>query len=279
VSGRIERRFEALKQQRRSGLITFTMMGDPDIETSLEILRGLPAAGADIIEIGSPFTDPMADGPIIQAAGQRALKAGITLEKTIGLVRRFRDADDETPLILMGYYNPIYIYGVERFLRDALDAGLDGLIIVDLPPEEDSELCLPALAAGMAFIRLTAPTTDEKRMVRVLANSSGFVYYISITGITGADGASQRSIADAVGRLRRHTALPVAVGFGIKTPDQAAEVARVADAAVVGSAIISAIGDSLNDAGAATLQTVEAAHSLVRALSAGVRDCNKESTT
>ena len=279
MSGRIERRFEALKQQRRSGLITFTMMGDPDIETSLEILRGLPAAGADIIEIGSPFTDPMADGPIIQAAGQRALKAGITLEKTIGLVRRFRDADDETPLILMGYYNPIYIYGVERFLRDALDAGLDGLIIVDLPPEEDSELCLPALAAGMAFIRLTAPTTDEKRMVRVLANSSGFVYYISITGITGADGASQRSIADAVGRLRRHTALPVAVGFGIKTPDQAAEVARVADAAVVGSAIISAIGDSLNDAGAATLQTVEAAHSLVRALSAGVRDCNKESTT
>ena len=180
MSGRIERRFAALREDGRSGLVTFTMMGDPDIETSFEILRGLPAAGADIIEIGSPFTDPMADGPVIQVAGQRALKAGITLEKTIALVRRFRETDGETPLILMGYYNPIYIYGVERFLGDALDAGLDGLIIVDLPPEEDSELCLPALEAGLAFIRLTAPTTDDARLPRVLANSSGFVYYISI---------------------------------------------------------------------------------------------------
>lgn len=276
MSGRIERRFAALREDGRSGLVTFTMMGDPDIETSFEILRGLPAAGADIIEIGSPFTDPMADGPVIQVAGQRALKAGITLEKTIALVRRFRETDGETPLILMGYYNPIYIYGVERFLGDALDAGLDGLIIVDLPPEEDSELCLPALEAGLAFIRLTAPTTNDARLPRVLANSSGFVYYISITGITGADGASSQSIAAAVERLRRHTKLPIAVGFGIKTPEQVAAVAGSADAAVVGSAIISAIENSLNGAGAATPQTVDAALSLVQALSAGVRQTATE---
>ena len=276
MSWRIERRFAALRNEGRSGLVTFTMMGDPDIETSFEILRGLPAAGADIIEIGSPFTDPMADGPVIQVAGQRALKAGITLDKTIGLVRRFREQDGETPLILMGYYNPIYIYGVERFLRDALDAGLDGLIIVDLPPEEDGELCLPALEAGLAFIRLAAPTTDDARLERVLANSSGFVYYISITGITGAAGASTRSIAAAVERIRRHTELPIAVGFGIKTAEQAAEVARAADAAVVGSAIISAIEKSLNGNGAATPHTVDAALSLVRALSGGGRQTATE---
>ncbi len=276
MSGRIERRFAALREARRSGLVTFTMMGDPDVETSFEILRGLPAAGADIIEIGSPFTDPMADGPVIQVAGQRALKAGITLEKTIGLVRRFRAEDDDTPLILMGYYNPIYIYGVERFLSDALDAGLDGLIIVDLPPEEDGELCLPALKAGLAFIRLTAPTTNDARLERVLANSSGFVYYISITGITGAAGASTSSVKAAVGRLRRHTELPIAVGFGIKTPEQAAEVVGAAEAAVVGSAIISAIEKNLNGSAATTPQTVDAALSLVRALSAGVRQTATE---
>ena len=279
MSRRIDRRFQVLKSQGRSGLITFTMMGDPDIETSFEILRGLPAAGADIIEIGSPFTDPMADGPVIQVAGQRALKAGITLEKTLGLVRRFREEDSETPLILMGYYNPIYIYGVERFLRDALDAGLDGLIIVDLPPEEDAELCLPALEAGLAFIRLTAPTTDDVRLKRVLENSSGFVYYISITGITGAGAATASSIDAAVARLRRHTDLPIAVGFGIKTPDQAGDVARVADAAVVGSAIISAIQDSLDDGGRATPQTVDAALKLVRDLSVGVRQSKREAAT
>ena len=279
MSWRIERRFQALKKEGRSGLVTFTMMGDPDIETSFEILRGLPGAGADIIEIGSPFTDPMADGPVIQVAGQRALKGGITLEKTIDLVRRFREEDGETPLILMGYYNPIYIYGVKRFLRDALDAGLDGLIIVDLPPEEDAELCLPALEAGLAFIRLTAPTTDDARLPRVLENSSGFVYYISITGITGADAASSASIEAAVARLRRHTELPVAVGFGIKTPKQAGEVARVADAAVVGSAIITAIENSLDDSGACTAQTVDAALSLVRDLSIGVRNSKKGSAT
>ena len=254
------------------------MMGDPDIETSFEILRGLPAAGADVIEIGSPFTDPMADGPVIQVAGQRALKAGITLEKTIGLVRRFRKEDGETPLVLMGYYNPIYIYGVARFLSDALEAGLDGLIIVDLPPEEDGELCLPAREAGLDFIRLTAPTTDDARLPRVLANSSGFVYYISITGITGAAGASSDSIDAAIARLRRHTDLPIAVGFGIKTPEQAAAVAASADAAVVGSAIISAIKNSLSDSGAATPQTVDSALSLVQALSAGVRQSTKEAS-
>ena len=190
MSGRIEKRFQVLRKEGRAGLITFTMMGDPDIETSFEILRGLPAAGADVIEIGSPFTDPMADGPVIQFAGQRALKAGITLEKTIGLVRRFREEDNETPLVLMGYYNPIYIYGVERFLKNAKEAGLDGMIVVDLPPEEDRELCLQALEAEIDFIRLATPTTDDARLPHVLKNSSGFVYYISITGITGAAGAA-----------------------------------------------------------------------------------------
>jgi tryptophan synthase alpha chain len=279
MSGRIEKRFAALRSEGRAGLVTFTMMGDPDIETSFEILRGLPAAGADIIEIGSPFTDPMADGPVIQVAGQRALKAGITLEKTIGLVRRFRETDSDTPLILMGYYNPIYIYGVERFLSDAKEAGLDGLIIVDLPPEEDPELCLPALAAGLDFIRLTAPTTDDGRLPRVLENSSGFVYYISITGITGAAAAASDSVAAAVSRLRRHTDLPIAVGFGIKTPEQAAEVARAADAAVVGSAIISELESSLDASGAAAPGTVEKVLAFVRALGDGVRRSAKEKTS
>lgn len=278
MSQRIKQRFEVLREAGQSGLITFTMMGDPDIETSFDILRGLPAAGADIIEIGSPFTDPMADGPVIQVAGQRALKAGITLEKTISLVRRFREEDGETPLVLMGYYNPIYIYGVARFLSDALEAGLDGLIIVDLPPEEDGELCLPALEAGLDFIRLTAPTTDDARLPRVVGNSSGFVYYISITGITGAAGASANSIDTAIARLRRHTDLPIAVGFGIKTPEQAAAVAASADAAVVGSAIISAIENSLDSSAAATPQTVDSALSLVRALSAAVRKSTREAS-
>lgn len=278
MSQRIKQRFEVLREAGHSGLVTFTMMGDPDIETSFDILRGLPAAGADIIEIGSPFTDPMADGPVIQVAGQRALKAGITLEKTISLVRRFREEDGETPLVLMGYYNPIYIYGVARFLSDALEAGLDGLIIVDLPPEEDGELCLPALEAGLDFIRLTAPTTDDARLPRVVGNSSGFVYYISITGITGAAGASANSIDTAIARLRRHTDLPIAVGFGIKTPEQAAAVAASADAAVVGSAIISAIENSLDSSAAATPQTVDSALSLVRALSAAVRKSTRETS-
>lgn len=270
MSGRIEKRFQVLRREGRAGLITFTMMGDPDIETSFEILRGLPAAGADVIEIGSPFTDPMADGPVIQFAGQRALKAGITLEKTIGLVRRFREEDNETPLVLMGYYNPIYIYGVERFLKNAKEAGLDGMIVVDLPPEEDRELCLPALEAEIDFIRLATPTTDDVRLPHVLENSSGFVYYISITGITGAAGAAASSVDSAVTRLRHHTELPIAVGFGIKTPEQAAEVARAADAAVVGTAIISELENSLNSDGTASSETVASVLGLVRALSAGV---------
>ena len=270
MSGRIEKRFQVLRREGRAGLITFTMMGDPDIETSFEILRGLPAAGADVIEIGSPFTDPMADGPVIQFAGQRALKAGITLEKTIGLVRRFREEDNETPLVLMGYYNPIYIYGVERFLKNAKEAGLDGMIVVDLPPEEDRELCLPALEAEIDFIRLATPTTDDVRLPHVLENSSGFVYYISITGITGAAGATESSVDSAVTRLRHHTELPIAVGFGIKTPEQAAEVARAADAAVVGTAIISELENSLNSDGTASSETVASVLGLVRALSAGV---------
>ena len=279
MSGRIDRRFAALAEEGRAGLVTFTMMGDPDIETSYEILEGLAAAGADVIEIGSPFTDPMADGPVIQRAGQRALAAGITLTKTLGLVRRFRERDGETPLVLMGYYNPIYIYGVERFLADALEAGLDGMIVVDLPPEEDAELCRPALDAGLSFIRLAAPTTDEARLPAVLTNTSGFVYYISITGITGAAGAASGATQKAVERLRRHTTLPIAVGFGIKTPDQAAEVARVADAAVVGSALVTAIEEGLDADGKVTPACRDNALALVRALGKGVREARQEAAS
>ena len=279
MSGRIERRFAALAEEGRAGLVTFTMMGDPDIETSFAILEGLPGAGADIIEIGSPFTDPMADGPVIQVSGQRALDAGITLGKTLGLVRRFRERDAATPVVLMGYYNPIYIYGVGRFLDDARAAGLDGMIVVDLPPEEDEELCRPALDAGLSFIRLAAPTTDDARLPTVLTNTSGFVYYISITGITGAAGAAAAATRDAVARLRRHTDLPIAVGFGIKTPEEAAEVARVADAAVVGSALIKAIEQGLNDAGEATPACRDNALACVRALSTGVRRARGEAAS
>ncbi len=279
MSGRIERRFAALAEEGRAGLVTFTMMGDPDIETSFAILEGLPGAGADIIEIGSPFTDPMADGPVIQVSGQRALDAGITLGKTLGLVRRFRERDDATPVVLMGYYNPIYIYGVGRFLDDARAAGLDGMIVVDLPPEEDEELCRPALDAGLSFIRLAAPTTDDARLPTVLTNTSGFVYYISITGITGAAGAAAAATRDAVARLRRHTDLPIAVGFGIKTPEEAAEVARVADAAVVGSALIKTIEQGLNDAGEATPACRANALACVRALSTGVRRARGEAAS
>ena len=279
MSGRIERRFAALAEEGRAGLVTFTMMGDPDIETSYAILEGLAEAGADVIEIGSPFTDPMADGPVIQRAGQRALRAGITLGKSLELARRFRAQDDATPLVLMGYYNPIYIYGVERFLGDALEVGLDGMIVVDLPPEEDAELCRPALDAGLSFVRLVAPTTDEARLPAVLTNTSGFVYYISITGITGAAGATAAATQQAVDRLRRHTALPIAVGFGIKTPDQAAEVARVADAAVVGSALISAIEDGLDADGGATAACRDNALALVRALGEGVRAARQEAAS
>jgi tryptophan synthase alpha chain len=269
--GRIARRFAALGSEGRGGLVTFLSAGDPDADTAAEILRGLPGAGADVIELGMPFTDPMADGPSIQAAGLRALKAGQTMRRTLDMVRAFRRDDDETPVVLMGYYNPIYKYGPERFLDDAKDAGVDGLIIVDLPPEEDEELCIPALARGLNFIRLATPTTDDKRLPKVLSNASGFVYYVSITGITGAGSASPDAIGEAVARLNRHTGLPVAVGFGIKTPEAAAAVARVADAAVVGTALVDRVADGLDDEGRARPGLADDVLAYVGALASGVR--------
>src|ERR1041384_7572587 len=218
MTTRIDTRFAALKAEGRAALVTCLMAGDPDEATALAIVKALPAAGADVIEFGMPFTDPMADGPGVQAAGLRALQAGQTMVKTLTMVREFRKSDDATPIVLMGYYNPIYIYGVEKFLADAKAAGVDGLIVVDLPPEEDVELCLPALKAGLNFIRLATPTTDDKRLPKVLTNTSGFVYYVSITGITGAATADTRAVGEAVARIKRHTQLPVCVGFGIRTP-------------------------------------------------------------
>jgi tryptophan synthase alpha chain len=268
---RISRRFAALRRDGRAGLVTFLMAGDPDRETFGRILAGLPGAGADLIEIGMPFSDPMADGPAIQAAGLRALRAGMTLKGTLALVRAFRAQDDATPVILMGYYNPIYRYGVDRFLADATAAGIDGLIVVDLPPEEDEELCLPALAAGIDFVRLTTPTSDDRRLPTVLRRASGFVYYVSIAGITGTKSADTAAVAEAVARLRRHTSLPLAVGFGIKNPAQAAEIARIADAAVVGSALVQRIADSLDAEGRPKPGLVEALLGDVRALADGVR--------
>jgi tryptophan synthase alpha chain len=271
VTTRIDARFAELKQQGRSAFVTFVMAGDPDPKTSLDIVKALPKAGADIIEIGMPFTDPMADGPSIQAAGLRALKAGMTLKKTLEMVRGFRRDDDVTPLVLMGYYNPIYIYGVDKFLTDAKAAGVDGLIIVDLPPEEDDELCLPAMKAGLNFIRLATPTTDDKRLPAVLANTSGFVYYVSITGITGAAAADSTAVGDAVARIRRHTKLPVCVGFGIRTPEAARAIAENASGAVVGTALVDALRGSLDAEGRATAKTVGAVADLVAALAQGVR--------
>ena len=265
---RISRRMAALKHEGRGGLVTYTSAGDPDAERAMAILKGLPGAGADLIEIGMPFTDPMADGPVIQAAGQRALAAGQTMARTLSMVREFRRGDGETPVVLMGYYNPIYAYGNDRFIADAVDAGVDGLIVVDLPPEEDDELCLPALARGLNFIRLATPTTDDNRLPRVLANTSGFVYYVSITGITGAKGAPADAIGAAVARLRRHTELPIAVGFGIKTPEHAAAIARVADAVVVGAALVGRIAEAL-DGGEDGL--VDGVLALVGDLAAGIR--------
>lgn len=242
MTTRIDTRFAELQAQGRSAFVTFLMAGDPDPATSLAIIKALPQAGADVIEIGMPFTDPMADGPAIQAAGLRALKAGMTLVKTLDLVRAFRKDDDTTPIVLMGYYNPIYIHGVDRFLTEARQAGVDGLIIVDLPPEEDDELCLPAMRAGLNFIRLATPTTDDRRLPAVLANTSGFVYYVSITGITGSAEANAASVGPEVSRIKAATDLPVCVGFGIKTPEGAASIASIADGAVIGSAIVERIG-------------------------------------
>ncbi|WP_333682635.1 tryptophan synthase subunit alpha [Pontibaca methylaminivorans] len=240
---RIDAQFAKLKASGRKAFVSYTMAGDPDYDTSLEILRGLPGAGVDIIELGLPFTDPMADGPTIQLAGQRALEAGMTLRRTLDLARAFREQDDATPIVLMGYYNPIYSHGVERFLKDAKDAGIDGLIVVDLPPEEDDELCIPAQAAGISFIRLATPTTDDARLPRVMQNTSGFVYYVSITGITGAAEAEAGDVAPEVARIKAAGDLPVVVGFGIRTPERARAIASVADGAVVGSAIVSRIAE------------------------------------
>src|SRR5215203_538503 len=275
MTQRIEARFQKCRAEGRAALVTYVMAGDPDPETSLAILKGLPKAGADIVEFGLPFTDPMADGPAIQAAGLRALKAGQDTAKSLALVRRFRAEDADTPVILMGYFNPIYTYGVDRFLADAKEAGTDGLIIVDLPPEEDDELCLPALRAGLAFIRLATPTTDDKRLPAVLANTAGFVYYVSITGITGAATPDFGKVSAAVERIKRHIDLPVVVGFGVKSGAHAAAIAEGADGVVVGSALVEAVRSSLDADGRATPRTVEAVASLVRELAAGVRSVSK----
>ncbi|PWB61519.1 MAG: tryptophan synthase subunit alpha [Bradyrhizobiaceae bacterium] len=275
MTTRIDRRFAALRAESRAGLVTFLTAGDPDAETSLAILRALPQAGADVVELGMPFTDPMADGPAIQASSQRALKTGQTLRKTLAMVRTFRAGDDATPIVLMGYYNPIYIYGVDRFLVDAREAGVDGLIVVDLPPEEDEELCLPALKAGLNFIRLATPTTDDRRLPAVLANTSGFVYYVSITGITGSAAPDTGKVTGAVARIKRHTALPVCVGFGVRTAEHARAIAEGADGVVVGSALVDAVRASLDDEGRATRATVTAVTGLVSALAAGVRGARR----
>ncbi len=271
MSTRIDTRFADLKREGRAAFVTFVMCGDPDIETSLAIIKALPSAGADVIEIGMPFTDPMADGPSIQAAGLRALKAGTTLKKTLDVVRRFREGDNATPIILMGYYNPIYIHGVDKFLSDAKTAGVDGLILVDMPPEEDDELCIPALKAGLNFIRLATPTTDDKRLPAVLANTSGFVYYVSITGITGSASADSAKVSQAVSRIKRHTQLPVCVGFGIRTPEAARTIASHADGVVVGTALVDAIRNSLDAENCATPKTVAAVADMVASLAEGVR--------
>ena len=275
MTTRIDTRFAALKHEGRAALVTFVMAGDPDPIASLDILRALPKAGADIIELGMPFTDPMADGPTIQAAGLRALAAGMTLHKTLELVKSFRATDSTTPIVLMGYYNPVYVYGVERFLVDAKAAGVDGLVVVDLPPEEDSELCIPALKAGLNFIRLATPTTDDTRLPAVLNNTSGFVYYVSITGITGMAIPDYSHVGAAVQRIKKHTNLPVAVGFGVRTAANAASIAQYADAVVVGTALIDAIKSTLDIANHATLKTTQVVSSLVAELASGVRQAKR----
>jgi tryptophan synthase alpha chain len=268
---RIDKRFTELKREGRSGLVTFITAGDPDYDSSLAILDALPKAGADIIELGMPFSDPMADGPAIQASSQRALHAGQTMKKTLAMVKSFREKDKSTPLVLMGYYNPIYVYPVDRFVADAADAGADGLIVVDMPPEEDAELRPPAAAAGLNFIRLATPTTDAKRLPAVLANTSGFVYYVSIAGITGTKAPDLAQVKGHVGRIKAHTDLPIAVGFGVKTEEQVRALAPVAEGVVVGSALVAAIAQSLDNEGKATPSTQRDVLQLVARLSAVLR--------
>ncbi len=275
MSTRIAARFAGNAASGRASLVTFVTAGDPDPVTSLALVKALPGAGADVIELGMPFSDPMADGPAIQWSSMRALKAGMSLKGTLDLVRQFRAGNHDTPIVLMGYYNPIYVYGVERFLADAGAAGVDGLIVVDLPPEEDAELCVPAMAAGLNFIRLATPTTDDRRLPAVLANTSGFVYYVSITGITGTATPDFSKVAEAVARIKRHTDLPVAVGFGVKAPEHAAAIARGADGVVVGSALVELIRTSLDAEGKATEKTVSAVTDLVSSLAAAVRGVKK----
>jgi tryptophan synthase alpha chain len=277
MTSRIDQRFAELRREGRAALVTFTMAGDPDGGSSLAILKALPQAGADVIELGMPFSDPMADGPAIQASGQRAIAAGQDMKKTLAMVRAFRKGDGATPIVLMGYYNPIYIYGVARFVADAKAAGVDGLIVVDLPPEEDDELCLPALKAGLNFIRLATPTTDDRRLPAVLANTSGFVYYVSITGITGAAAPDAGKVRAAVARIKRHSRLPVAVGFGVRTAKQVRAIAEGAEGVVVGSALVGAIKDSLDKKGKATARTIKAVTRLVSELASGVRGAKRKS--
>ena len=272
MSTRIDAKFANLKAENRPALVTYFMGGDPDYETSLRIMKALPKAGSDVIELGMPFSDPMADGPAIQMAGMRALKNGQTLAKTLAMAAEFRKDDDTTPIVMMGYYNPIYIYGVERFLTDAKASGIDGLIVVDLPPEMDGELCVPALDAGLNFIRLATPTTDDKRLPAVLKNTSGFVYYVSMTGITGSALADTARVSEAVSRIKGHTDLPVCVGFGVKTAKQAREIGKAADGVVVGTAIVNAIANVLGPDGSVTDDPAEAVATLVRGLADGVRE-------
>jgi tryptophan synthase alpha chain len=272
MTTRIDARFAALRKEGRPALITFLMAGDPDLSTSLDILKALPKAGADVIEVGMPFTDPMADGPAIQAAGLRALKSGTTLKRTLKLVADFRATDQATPIVLMGYYNPIYVFGVPAFLAAAKSAGVDGLIVVDLPPEEDAELCIPAREAGLNFIRLATPTTDDKRLPKVLENTSGFVYYVSLAGVTGAALSDYSGVAEQVARIKRHTALPIAVGFGVKTAQDAATVGANADGVVVGTALVNALKASLGANDRAGPNSVETVSALVADLAKGARE-------
>lgn len=272
MATRIDALFEKLRSENRPALVTYFMGGDPDYDTSLSVMKALPKAGADIIELGMPFSDPMADGPAIQAAGLRALKGGQTLKRTLEMARTFREGDDATPLVMMGYYNPIYVYGVERFVADAKAAGIDGLIIVDLPPEMDEELCLPALKGGLNFIRLATPTTDDKRLPKVLENTSGFVYYVSMTGITGSALTDVPKVGAAVARIKSHTDLPVCVGFGVKTAAQARAIGAAADGVVVGTAIVNAVANVLGPDGKTTADPAEAVATLVRGLADGVRE-------
>ena len=271
MTTRIDRRMAKLKAEGRPALVTYFMGGDPDYETSLSIMKALPKAGSDIIELGMPFSDPMADVPAIQAAGLRALKAGQTLAKTLKMAREFRQGDNETPIVMMGYYNPIYIYGVDRFLEEAVASGIDGLIVVDLPPEMDAELCIPAIKAGINFIRLATPTTDDKRLPKVLENTSGFVYYVSMTGITGSALADTSKVAEAVQRIKAHTDLPVCVGFGVKTAEQARTIGASADGVVVGTAIVNAVANVIGPKGEKTADPAEAVATLVTGLSQGIR--------